>query len=240
MDKKEETIVEHLIEFRKRFLISLVFFLLTFLLAFIYAGNVYKILTSQFHHKLLVLGPNDILWIYMMLSSVIALTISLPFLTYQVWAYVRPALEKREAKALLAYIPAIFICFLLGLLFGFFIVTPALLSVLLQLGDNLFETQLTAQNYISFVFHTTLPIAVVFEFPVIMAFLTSLGLVHSNFLTTYRRYAYFVLIILAVVLTPADFISDLTLSIPLVLIYEIGIVLSKYIEKRRRRKSGTS
>ena len=104
----------------------------------------------------------------------------------------------------------------------------------------MFNTQLTAQNYITFVFHTTIPIAVIFEFPVIMAFLTSIGLISSRFLIQYRRYAYFILIVLAVVLTPADLFSDLTLFIPLLFIYEIGIVISKMIERKKEKKHGIS
>lgn len=176
----------------------------------------------------------------MTLSSLMALTVSLPFMAYQIWAYIKPALETKEAKFIILYIPSVFICFILGLIFGFFVVTPALLEVLLKLGDGLFNTQLTAQNYITFVFHTTIPIAVIFEFPVIMAFLTSIGLISSRFLIQYRRYAYFILIVLAVVLTPADLFSDLTLSIPLLFIYEIGIVISKMIERKKEKKHGIS
>lgn len=240
MDKKEETIVEHLSELRKRLIYVLIFFSLSFILSFIFAGNLYHLLTSQFNQKLIVLGPNDILWIYMTLSSLMALTLSLPFMTFQIWAYIKPALEPREARAILMYIPAVFLCFILGLIFGFFVLTPALLQVLLQLGDGLFSTQLTAQNYMIFVFHTTVPIAIIFEFPIIMAFLTSIGILNSQFLVKQRRYAYFILIVLAVVLTPADFFSDLTLSIPLLFIYEIGIVLSKMIERKKGEKNGIS
>ena len=147
-----------------------------------------------------------------------------------------PALEEKEARALLAYIPAVFICFTVGLIFGFFLVTPAILNVLLSIGDDLFNTQLTAQNYLSFVINTTIPIAILFEFPVVVAFLTSLGILTPSFLTRNRRYAYFILIVIAVVITPADFISDIVMSIPLILIYEISIVISKYIYNKRGEK----
>lgn len=240
MSQKEETIIEHLTELRRRLIYILIFFSCSFLLAFLFASDVYQFLTSQFTVKLVVLGPNDILWIYMTLSSLMALTVSLPFMAYQIWAYIKPALEPKEAKFIILYIPSVFICFILGLIFGFFVVTPALLEVLLKLGDGLFNTQLTAQNYITFVFHTTIPIAVIFEFPVIMAFLTSIGLISSRFLIQYRRYAYFILIVLAVVLTPADLFSDLTLFIPLLFIYEIGIVISKMIERKKEKIHGIS
>ena len=97
----------------------------------------------------------------------------------------------------------------------------------------MFNVQVTARNYLEFVLHTSLPIAVVFELPVIAALLTSLHILTPMFLTKNRRYGYFILLVLAVVLTPADFISDLAMTVPLVLIYEISISVSKYIYKKR-------
>lgn len=235
--KKDEalTILEHLVEFRKRFVAVLLCFFLVFCVSFIYAGQVYEWLTIGFEQKLVVLGPNDILWIYVNLASILAFTVTLPFTVYQVWQFVKPALRQGEAGAILLYIPASFICFVLGLAFGFYFVSPAILQVLLQLGDGLFETQLTAQNYLTFLLNTTVPVAVLFELPVIVAFLTSIGILTPVFLTRYRRYAYFILLVLAVILTPADFISDLAMTVPLLLLYEVSVLLSYLIYKRKRR-----
>ena len=186
---------------------------------------------------MIVLGPNDILWIYLTLAGICAFTFSIPFICYQIWAFIKPALEEKEARALLAYIPAVFICFSVGLAFGFFLVTPAILNVLLSIGDDLFQHSInSSKNYLSFVINTTIPIAILFEFPVIVAFLTSLGILTPTFLTRNRRYAYFILIVIAVVITPADFISDIVMSIPLILIYEISIIISKYIYNKRGEK----
>ena len=145
------------------------------------------------------------------------------------------ALKEKEARAVFAYIPASFICFVLGLAFGYFFVSPAILEVLMRLGEGLFDTQLTAQNYLTFLWHTTLPLGVLFELPVLVAFLTSIGLLTPQFLITYRRYAYFVLLVLAVVLTPADFISDLAMTLPLILLFEVSVAISKVIYLRKRR-----
>lgn len=225
--------VEHLTELRRRLILSISFFVISFIVSLIWSADIYKFLTSNFSEKLIVLGPNDILWIYLTLAGICAITFTIPFACYQIWAFIKPALEHKEARALLAYIPAVFVCFSLGLAFGFFLVTPAILNVLLSIGDGLFNTQLTAQNYLSFVINTTLPIAVLFEFPVVVAFLTSLRIITPLFLTKNRRYAYFILIVVAVVITPADFVSDIVMSIPLILIYEISVIISKYIYKKR-------
>lgn len=236
MDKKQQTIIEHLTEFRRRFIWVLLCFILVFGVSLVFSADIYRWLTASFDRKLLVLGPDDILWIYISLASLSAFSLTLPFMVYQIWEFVRPALRDSEARAIFAYIPASFLCFVLGLAFGFYLVTPAILQVLLSLGDGLFEVQLTATNYLAFVFHTTLPIAVLFELPVLAAFLTSIGLLGPGFLVKYRRYAYFILLVLAVILTPADFISDLSMTVPLILLYEISIWISRAIYRRKMKR----
>ena len=235
MDRKELTIVEHLVEFRKRLLAVVICFFLVFCVSLLFADQIYQYVTQSFQQKLIVLGPNDILWIYIRLASLMAFTITLPYTVYHIWSFIKPGLKKEEARAVFVYIPASFLCFLVGLAFGFYFVTPALLQVLLGLGEGLFETQLTAQNYLSFVFQTTFPLALIFELPVIIAFLTSIGLIGPELLIAYRRYAYFILLVLAVILTPADFVSDLAMTAPLILLYEFSIAISKYIMKRKQK-----
>lgn len=236
MGKKELTIVEHLTEFRKRFVAVVVCFCLTFCFSLFYADKLYQFLTQSFQQKLIVLGPSDILWIYVQLSSLLAVTLTLPFLVFQIWQFIKPALSEGEAKSIFLYLPASFFCFLAGLLFGFYLVTPAILEVLLGLGEGLFDTQLTAQNYLTFVFQTTVPLAILFEMPVMVAFLTSIGLLTPHLLIRYRRYAYFLLLVLAVVLTPADFISDLAMTVPLLALYEVSLALSSWLYKRKKER----
>ena len=230
----EQTLIEHLSEFRKRLIVIIVFFIIAFLISLVFCSSIYKLLTASFNQKLVVLGPNDILSIYLMLAGICAFSLTLPFASYQIWAFVRPALEEREAKAVLSYVPATFILFIAGLCFGFFFITPALLNVLLSFGDDLFNIQLTANSYLTFIIHTSLPLGIIFELPVIVAFLTSLHILTPQYLIKNRRYGYFILLVLAVVLTPADFISDLTMAAPLILLYEVSILVCKYIYKKRR------
>ena len=230
----EQTLIEHLSEFRKRLIVTIIFFIITFLISLVFCSSIYKLLTTSFNQKLVVLGPNDILSIYLMLAGICAFSLTLPFASYQIWAFVRPALEEREAKVVLSYVPATFILFIAGLCFGFFFITPALLNVLLSFGDDLFNIQLTANSYLTFIIHTSLPLGIIFELPVIVAFLTSLHILTPQYLIKNRRYGYFILLVLAVVLTPADFISDLTMAAPLILLYEVSILVCKYIYKKRR------
>ena len=233
---QDETLVEHLNEFRKRLLLTVIFFVAAFLVSLLFCADIYKMLTAGFSQKLIVLGPNDILGIYLTLASICAFSLTLPFMTYQIWAFVRPALSEKEAKIMFGYVPATFILFIAGLCFGFFVVTPALLNVLLSIGNDLFKIQITAQSYLAFVIHTSLPIAIIFELPIIVAFLTSIGILTPKFLIANRRYGYFILLVLAVVLTPADIVSDLAMTVPPLSLYEISVFVSKYIYRKKEKK----
>ena len=117
----EQTLVEHLSEFRKRLIVTIIFFIAAFLVSLLFCSDIYKLLTASFKQKLTVLGPNDILSIYLMLAGICAFSLTLPFTSYQLWAFIRPALKEKEAKAILSYVPATFILFVIGLSFGFFI-----------------------------------------------------------------------------------------------------------------------
>ncbi|WP_110927779.1 twin-arginine translocase subunit TatC [Bacillus massiliglaciei] len=236
MQEKELNVIDHLEELRKRLIISAVAFIVFFIISFIFVEDIYNWFVKDLDTKLIVLGPSDILWIYFMLSGVIALAGAIPVIALQIWLFVRPALLPHEVKAALAYIPALFLLFIGGLSFGYFVIFPTMLQFLINLGEGMFEASFTAEKYFSFLLNMTLPFAVLFELPVIAMFLTSLGLLNPYVLRKMRRYAYFVLIVIAVCITPPDFISDFLVIVPLLLLYEVSLTLSKIVYKRKMKR----
>ena len=131
----EQTLIEHLSEFRKRLIITIIFFITIFLISLVFCSDIYKMLTGSFKEKLTVLGPDDILGIYLTLAGICAFSITLPFASYQIWAFIRPALEEKEAKIVLSYVPATFILFITGLSFGFFFTDTRVFFSLLNILD---------------------------------------------------------------------------------------------------------
>ncbi|MEH7120714.1 twin-arginine translocase subunit TatC [Neobacillus vireti] len=234
MEDKELHLVDHLEELRKRIIISVVAFIVFFIVGFIYVDDIYKWFVGS--TKLLVLGPSDIMWIYFMLAGVVALAGTIPVLALQIWLFVRPALKPNERKITVTYIPALFILFVMGLAFGYFVIFPMVLNFLVSIGQDMFVTNFTAERYFSFILNMTLPFGVLFELPVVVMFLTSLGIINPFVLSKIRKYAYFVLIIIAVVITPPDFMSDFVVTIPLLLLYEVSINLSKFVYRKKLKK----
>lgn len=234
MDDKELNLVDHLEELRKRIIISALAFVVFFIVGFIYVDDIYKWFVGS--EKLLVLGPSDIMWIYFMLATVVAVAGTIPVLALQIWLFVRPALRPVERRITLSYVPALFFLFIIGLAFGYFVIFPMVLDFLVNIGKDMFVTNFTAERYFSFIMNMTLPFGVLFELPVVVMFLTSLGIINPFVLSKIRKYAYFVLIIIAVVITPPDFMSDFVVTVPLLLLYEISINLSKFVYRKRLKK----
>jgi sec-independent protein translocase protein TatC len=234
MEDKELNLVDHLEELRKRIIVSAIAFIIFFIVGFIYVDEIYKWFVGD--TKLLVLGPSDIMWIYFMLATVVAVAGTIPVLALQIWLFVRPALKPVERRLTVSYVPALFLLFIAGLAFGYFAIFPMVLDFLVKIGQDMFVTNFTAERYFSFIMNMTLPFGVLFELPVVVMFLTSLGIINPFVLSKIRKYAYFVLIIIAVVITPPDFMSDFVVTMPLLLLYEISINLSKFVYRKRLKK----
>ncbi|WP_173916354.1 twin-arginine translocase subunit TatC [Halobacillus sp. Marseille-Q1614] len=229
----EMNITDHLSELRRRIIWSLTAFIIFFILGFVFIQDIYSFLETDIPIKLNVTSPGEIVWIYFTIASLVAIIGSLPFLCLQLWLFIKPALTSKERKASLAYIPAIFLLFVGGLAFGYIIFVQLILPFLLSLNDGMFNELFTVERYFRFVFRVTIPFAILFEIPIIVMFLTSLGIINPELLVRIRKYAYFVLIITGAMITPPDFILQIVVAIPLILLYEISIMLSRIVYRKK-------
>lgn len=236
MDDKELNLVDHLDELRKRLIISAVAFIVFFGIGFFYVKDIYNFFVRDLDVKLIVLGPSDIVWIYFMLATIIAIAGTIPVLATQIWLFVKPALRPIERKISLSYIPALFLLFIVGLAFGYFVIFPTVLNFLVELSGDMLVTNFTAEKYFKFIMNMTLPFGVLFELPVVVMFLTSLGVINPYVLVKVRKYAYFILIVISVIISPPDFMSDILVTIPLLVLYEISVNLSKFVYRRKLKK----
>lgn len=229
-------ILDHLEELRKRIIVSVVTFVFFFIGSFVFVKDIYHFLIKDADQKLTILSPGDVLWAYMSIAAVAAVTFSFPVIAYQVWKYISPALKETERVSGLAYIPFFLLLFLLGLSFGFFVLFPMVMNFLLTISADQFETMFTVDRYFKFMFYMTVPLAFLFELPAVVLFLTKLGLINPKQLIKVRKYAYFCLIVVSVLVTPADFLSDVLVIIPLLALYEISITLSRFVYNKQQVK----
>ncbi|MBK5445148.1 MULTISPECIES: twin-arginine translocase subunit TatC [unclassified Peribacillus] len=236
MTNQEMLMVEHLEELRKRIINTLIAFLVFLIGSFIFVNDIYTWLIRDLGHKLAVLGPSEILWVYFMISGVIAIALTIPIAAYQTWLFVKPALSENERKTTLAYIPGLFILFIAGLSFGYFVVYPTVLGFLLSLSEGQFETMFTSEKYFKFMINLTLPFGFLFEIPLVVMFLTSLGVVNPMILSKARKIAYFLLVVVAILITPPDFMSDILVTVPLLILYEFSVTLSKIVYRKKLKQ----
>lgn len=227
--------IQHLEELRKRIIITLAVFLLFFIGAFVFVKDIYDILVRDLPFKLALLGPSDILFVYLMIATVAGVTTTIPFAAYQLWLFVQPALQPKEQRMAMSYIPLLFILFITGISFGYFIVFPLVLNFLMSLSDDMFTTFFTTEKFFRFLLNMTLPFGFLFELPVVIMFLTSLGIINPYRLQKARKYAYFILLVISILITPPDLLSDILVTIPLFLLYECSITLSKWIYQSKNK-----
>jgi len=160
--------------------------------------------------------------------------ISIPYIFWEFWRFIRPALYEKERKHATGAVFYSTLLFLSGVLFGFYLIVPLSTHFFgtYQISEEVVN-QINLNSYISAVTTIILGSGVVFELPIVIYFLSKVGLISSGFLINYRRHAYVVLLLLAAIITPPDVFSMLVVSGPLVLLYELGVFLSKRIEKKK-------
>ena len=233
---KEMNIVEHLSELRNRLIFTAVFFIVAFIVSFIFVKDIYSFFEKDIDFVLNITSPGDTIWIYFTISGLMGIIVTLPILCLQLWLFVKPGLTSSERKASLSYIPAVFLLFVIGLVFGYFMFIQLILPFLLSLNDGMFNELFTVDKYFRFMFRVVLPFAILFEIPIIVMFLTSLGMVTPQFLRKMRKYAYFILLIVGALVTPPDVVLQVVVAVPLFLLYEISIYLSAIVYRKKLRK----
>ncbi len=240
--EKHMTVVEHLTELRRRIIWVLVVFVLFLVAGLFYAGEIITYVTQNpITHlpstALSSFSPSDALQVYMLFAFWIALVLTLPVALFHLWRFVSPGLRPHERRVALKFIPIAFILFVTGLLFGYFVVFPMIMQFMLSFASEVGATPLYGlSQFFSFLFNMVIPFGFLFEMPIIVIFLTRLRILNPIRLAKMRRIAYFVLAVIGVVLTPPEIISDITVTIPLLILYEVSVWLSQIVYRRQLKE----
>jgi sec-independent protein translocase protein TatC len=232
-DERVMSFLDHLEELRSRILKSLAAVGIATIICYFFAKHIIDFLTHPFPGKLIFLAPSEAFVIYMKISFFAGLLVSLPIVSYQLWQFVVPGLLDKEKK----YVPVIVIIstvlFLTGALFCYYVMIPIGLKFLLSFQTEDIVATITLYEYLKFVTMLMLVFGIVFELPLLSMFLTKINILTPSFLTKYRRHAIVVNFIVAAILTPPDVISQMLLAGPLLLLYEISIIVSKIVYKSK-------
>lgn len=183
--------------------------------------------------KIIATKLTELFVVHIKVSVMLGFVVAFPYVFYQFWSFISPGLYEEERKAARG---VVFICsglFILGVLFGYFVISPFAVNFLASYPIDSVEASFTLSSFVDSVTMFCIPVGLVFELPVVVYFLAKVGLVTAEFMRNYRRHAFVVILILAALITPPDVVTQFLIGFPLYILYEISILIAKRVEKKQ-------
>ena len=237
MDLPEESFLSHLVELRNRLIRILLAVGLVFLCLFPWAKDLYALLAQPLLATLPKGGQmiaTDVVGVFMVpmkVALMVAFLVVLPYILYQVWAFVAPGLYVHEKQLALPLVLASVVLFFVGMAFAYFIVFPAVFGFMAKMAPEGVAWMTDIEKYLSFVMGTFIAFGVTFEVPVVVIVLVRMRIVELATLISWRPYVIVGAFVIGAIFTPPDVVSQLMLAIPLCLLYELGMLLARFVSK---------
>ena len=226
-------LLEHLAELRSRIIKSLLAIAFGSCVAYFFLDEITQLLTLPVG-KLYYMKPGEAFFTYLKIDIAAGFLIALPIIFYHAWRFFLPALTKGERAILGILVPSSVALFFVGLAFSFFLILPTALKFFMGFGEeseNL-QTLFSFGSYFEFVILFVLPFGFVFELPLVIIVLGKLGILTSEKLGKYRRYVFFFSFVVGALVTSPDVITQIAVAIPVVLLYEVGYLVVKYVLRK--------
>ncbi|MEQ8586092.1 MAG: twin-arginine translocase subunit TatC [Thalassobaculaceae bacterium] len=244
-------LLDHLVELRTRLVYAVAAFIVCFFIGYGLAEHIFDFLVEPLRQmwageegrRLIYTALHEAFFTYIKVGFFFAACISFPIVSAQVWLFIAPGLYKNERKALLPFLVATPIMFLLGAAMVYYIVIPLAWEFFASFetsgaGGNLAMTlEPKVDQYLSLVMRLIFAFGVAFELPVLLVLLAKVGIVGADGLRSKRKYAIVVAFVAAAILTPPDVISQVLLALPIIALYEISILIAQFIEKKREEEA---
>lgn len=228
---KDMTLTEHLAELRSCLLKALAALVIGTASSVYFLQDIMDVLTSA-AKELYYMRPAEAFMIYMKVALLSGLLLASPFMLYELYAFVRPALTWRERKFTFLCIPLTLLLFIAGMLFSYSFVFPRGLEFFLGAAGKV-NPLISMESYLDFLLMLVVPFGFAFNVPVILTLLAYLGLISSRLLMKFQRHVILAAFIIAGVITPTpDIITQTLLAVPLILLYEVSIIIIRYLLNR--------
>lgn len=247
IDSTRAPLLSHLVELRKRLVISLLVFAVCFIVCFVFAKPIYMFLKAPLDHALAGRSPHHLIYTqlyetfftYVKVGMFAGLCLAFPIIAAQVWMFIAPGLYRHERRAFLPFLVATPVLFLAGAAFVYYLLLPTAIRFFASYeiagghGTLGIELQPKVSEYLDFVTTLIFAFGLCFQMPVLLTLLGRVGILSSAQLRSMRRYAILGIVALAAVVTPPDALSMLSLVVPLALLYEVSIWLVYFFERKR-------
>jgi sec-independent protein translocase protein TatC len=236
-ESPQETFISHLVELRSRLLKSIVAVLVVFLALAPFSKDIYSLVARPLMHALPVgatMIATDVTGTFLVplkVTLLAAFLVALPWVLWQIWAFVAPGLYKHEQRLALPLIVSSVVLFFAGMAFAYFVVFPWIFHFFVSFTPEGVQMMTDIDKYLSFVLWMFVAFGATFEIPVVEVLLVRMGIVSLDKLKSQRRYVIVGAFIVAAVITPPDVVSQLMLAVPMCLLYEIGLVAAKFFPK---------
>ncbi len=237
-DQKEMSFLDHLEELRWHLVRSAIGLVVAMAICGIFVDFIIqKILLAPLltvELKPQVLAPYGIVLLYMQAVLICGLILSMPNTLFWLWKFVAPGLLPNERHYVSAIVALTSLCFFAGVAFGYFVLLPTALTFFAHFGTDNIALNVSIDRYVSFVLAMILGSGLVFELPMVSYFLSKMGILTPSFMRHYRRHAYIAILIIAAVVTPTpDIVTQILLASPMIVLYEISIYISKFVQKKK-------
>jgi sec-independent protein translocase protein TatC len=241
-DQDPRSFWDHLNELRQRLIICMVAIAVGIVVSFVFADQVFRILLVPARDiNLVFIDVTEMLGTYMQVSLICGIILAMPVLVFHLIMFVSPGLTPGEKKYVWIVLPWIFLMFVAGVAFSYYVLLPPAMQFLLSFGADIATPQIRISNYVSLIGRLLLASGLIFETPVITTFLARLGVISSNWMARQRKWAIIFAFILGAVITPTiDPVNQTLVALPLIVLYEISIWLAKLVERKRRIKQAPS
>ena len=242
--------VSHLVELRQRLINSIIFLTVLFVICYFFSENIYGFLVEPYaqavkddsiNRRLIFTALQETFLSYLKVSFFAAFFITSPFILIQIWKFIAPGLYKNERSAIIPYLIATPILFLLGGILVYYLIMPLAIKFFLSFESTGVITNLPIQleakvnEYLSLVMKLIFAFGLSFQLPVVLSLLARVGVVDSEFLKRRRKYVVVIIFTAAAILTPPDPITQIGLAIPLLILYELSIFSVMLIEKKSKK-----
>lgn len=234
----EETFISHLVELRDRLLRAVGAVLVVFVCLMPFAAQIYDLLAQPMIHtlpegtKMIATGVVTPFFVPVKVTLLVAFVLALPVVLYQAWAFVAPGLYAHEKRLVLPLIIASTILFILGMAFCYFFVFNTVFRFIAEFAPKSITPAPDIEQYLSFVMTLFIAFGVTFEVPVIVIVLARFGIVSLEKMREARPYVIVGAFVIAAIVTPPDVISQIMLAVPLCLLYEVGLIVARFIKPK--------
>jgi sec-independent protein translocase protein TatC len=241
-NEEKQPFMGHLEELRKRLIVCAIAVGVGFVISYLFSEKLFQLLVSPLievmpaGERLIFTNLPEMFLTYLKVAFIAGAMLASPVIFYELWLFIAPGLYQKEKKLVIPFVIASTILFVGGSLFGYFVVFPFGFRFFMGFSNEFVQALPSVKQYFAFSSRLLFAFGMVFELPVVIFFLARIGLVTADFLKRKRKYAILMTFVAGAILTPPDVITQVFMAVPLIILYEISIVVAKIAERKGKEK----